>query len=979
MNYSNRSNIARAISVALMCSTSTVSHAIAAPPLWAMSGEYLTVDDEYFEATSDKPFAVASLLGSHVVATNVHAVSSEIGAAGLLAAYKGATLDFNGGSVTGAADGVRSESGGKVNLRDVSIDVTGSGVWVWSDVDHYGVAQADISGGSIVTAGAPGVFVTLGGEARIDGTRITNVSVGPRGPTLYATSGGHIFANDVVVSASGDGVRGVYAETTIVGAGTIEISNATVSTSGAGASAMSAVSSSGIWGEWPSNETSILASNVSLHTAGEGSHALLVSTARQVQVGGASSLRTEGAYSSGVEVTTGAVAALYSSHVETLGEAAFGVSAQERGQVSMQGGSITTSGRSASALFANGAGTAINLRDVQVHAAGELAYAAEVASGSSASISGGQLFAQNAAALYLDGGALVAADGAVLSSATGVLAKLGAGLSSQVTFDTGTQAHGDIVFGSSEPQARSTQLRATGGSQWHGMTNALESLDIEGGSLWNVTGDSSIGSLSVSASRVAFDHSDGLIKTLQVDGNLQLDNALLAMNTQLDGDASLSDRLHVKGSASGNAAIVVNNIGGRGAQTDAGIQLVQVDGASDAKFSLAGRAVAGAYEYSLHQGRRSGVNDGGWYLRSELVPVIDPCVQNPQAPECAAPTPEDRVDPAPAPVAPPSPLPPAIAVLRPEAGAYALNQEAAASMFNVSMHDRVGGPNLAPQPQADRIQAAGWARVTSSQARMDVNDQLNARDRQHVLQVGTDVGQWGRAGRGLAGVMLGSGESTQRVVSGVSGYSAEGKVKGTAVGLYGSWLQDAAGDSGLYVDGWAQLGRFRNQVQGQQLDKEHYRSRSTTASLEAGYAFAVSRGEGRALYVQPQVQLTWGDVRMRGGQHVEANGTHVSVAEGQGMRSRVGVRLFGHDMKPGINIVQPYLTANWLRAHGAANAVRLDESLLTAGEPRDVYEAKAGVQLQLRRGLTAWGEVSGSRGSDSYRQVGGMLGVRYSW
>ena len=44
-----------------------------------------------------------------------------------------------------------------------------------------------------------------------------------------------------------------------------------------------------------------------------------------------------------------------------------------------------------------------------------------------------------------------------------------------------------------------------------------------------------------------------------------------------------------------------------------------------------------------------------------------------------------------------------------------------------------------------------------------------------------------------------------------------------------------------------------------------------------GYAFTVSRGEGHALYVEPQAQLTWGDVRMRSGQHVEANGTRVSV------------------------------------------------------------------------------------------------------
>lgn len=300
-------------------------------------------------------------------------------------------------------------------------------------------------------------------------------------------------------------------------------------------------------------------------------------------------------------------------------------------------------------------------------------------------------------------------------------------------------------------------------------------------------------------------------------------------------------------------------------------------------------------------------------------------------------------------------------------------------MFNLSMHERMGEPNLSEQPLSDRTQGASWARVTTSQSRMDVQDQLDARSRQHVLQVGADMGQWGQNGRGVAGVLLGSGESNQRIVSNVSGYSAEGKVKGTSAGLYGSWIQNPAVEGGLYVDGWAQLGRFRNHVQGEQLDKENYRSRSTTASLEAGYAFTVSRGEGHALYVEPQAQLTWGDVRMRSGQHVEANGTRVSVAEGEGLRSRVGVRVFGHGTTPGSNRVQPYLTANWLRTHGATNAVWLDDVMLSGAQPKNVYEGKAGVQLQLKRGITAWGELNGSRGGEQYRQVGGMIGVRYDW
>ncbi|MGO4612141.1 autotransporter outer membrane beta-barrel domain-containing protein, partial [Variovorax sp. 2RAF20] len=75
------------------------------------------------------------------------------------------------------------------------------------------------------------------------------------------------------------------------------------------------------------------------------------------------------------------------------------------------------------------------------------------------------------------------------------------------------------------------------------------------------------------------------------------------------------------------------------------------------------------------------------------------------------------------------------------------------------------------------------------------------------------------------------------------------------MGLYATWLQDARMEHGAYVDGWLQYGRFRNSVQGEGLQKEHYRSHSWTGSAEAGYVLPVQRTAQRGVYLEPQLQV----------------------------------------------------------------------------------------------------------------------------
>lgn len=113
--------------------------------------------------------------------------------------------------------------------------------------------------------------------------------------------------------------------------------------------------------------------------------------------------------------------------------------------------------------------------------------------------------------------------------------------------------------------------------------------------------------------------------TLTVTGNYVGNGGVVELNAALGDDSSMTDLLWVQGSTSGSSSLIVNNVGGVGAQTVDGIKVIDVGGASDGTFSLLGdyifqgdqAVVGGAFAYRLYQGTPTDA-DGDWYLRSEL-------------------------------------------------------------------------------------------------------------------------------------------------------------------------------------------------------------------------------------------------------------------------------------------------------------------------------------------------------------------------
>lgn len=895
-------------------------------------------------------------------AANLDISTTGLGGIGVFARGADANISLSNSRVTTSDRGHAAAvlAGAQLTITNSELIASG-GLGINGITARNAGTQVTVADSTIQVNGADshGVLLSDMASARIDGSHIR--SNGDRGRAVWIAGGSSLAVSNSLIEATGDSsVDSAFGAGAAVASsgGQIRLDNSQLVTTGerAGGLAVELADSHGIM------------TGGEIRTSGFGSTGAAVYGGDNLMELGGVHVITTGEGARGVVAgDSGSHAEVVSTIVETQGTAGHGLQAVRGASLNASNVQVQTHGDNANGVSVVD-GSTMNVSDSQIQTAGLDAYAANVQDGASLAISGSVLHSVASTAFRLDQGTITATDGTHIAGGNGRLAEFASDAPNTLTFSGDVTAVGDIRFSEGAVDVdgngsldRTSSLSLDSNSIWRGATDALGDVSLTNNSRWDVSGDSLIGGLSMTDSAIVFDHADGAYKTLTIDGDFHADNGVLVMNSMLGDDNSPTDRLHVQGNTSGNAHIAVNNIGGHGAKTEDGIMLVQVDGVSGANYELAGRAVGGAYEYFLHQGGIADPADGDWYLRSQLeVAPIDDCIINPEDPAC--------VDPI---ISPP--------VERPETGVYLANQAAAVGMFDLTMHERIGEPNLVERQKTHDHMGGAWARVTTDHNRSRIDDQLGSQGRQHVLQVGADLTRWGDNDRGVLGVMVGNGEATQRVLSQVTGYAAEGRVKGRAAGLYGSWLQNSSDDGGLYVDGWVQTARFRNTTQGDALQRERYDSRSTSASVEAGYAFNVHLNANSALYLEPQAQVIWSDFRMDGGSHVEANGTEVRVADAGGIRTRVGVRLFGHATVDNPNRVQPFAALNWIRQHGNANAVWMDDVTMSGAAPRDLYEAKGGVQVQLTRGLTAWGELSVGRGAQDYRNYGGLLGVKYAW
>ena len=371
------------------------------------------------------------------------------------------------------------------------------------------------------------------------------------------------------------------------------------------------------------------------------------------------------------------------------------------------------------------------------------------------------------------------------------------------------------------------------------------------------------------------------IGTFTIKGDYKGENGFIYIDTVLGDDNSETDLLVIKGDTSGNSLVQVTNINGKGAQTDNGIKIIQVDGASTGDFQLSSSythneeaaVVAGAYAYKLFKGGKADdANDRDWYLRSELKD------KKPQY-QAGAPV-------------------------------YEVYPQFLLGLNNLpTMQQRVGNRywnnagNMVIAQGADAVEAyvpaqeAGsltqtngvWGRIEGAHTKMEPN--ISSTDAEYdfnayKMQAGLDGMVYeNEQGKLIAG---GTVHYTHGLASIWSPYDVDlgrGRIKtdGYGFGATLTW----AGDDGFYVDNQAQLTWYRSELSYAGGKSELKDGKNN------GFGYALSSEIGQRFTLDqhwsltPQAQLQYSNVDFS--DFTDVFGADVSRKKGDSLRGRLGL------------------------------------------------------------------------------------------
>ncbi|QNK01275.1 autotransporter outer membrane beta-barrel domain-containing protein [Dyella telluris] len=383
--------------------------------------------------------------------------------------------------------------------------------------------------------------------------------------------------------------------------------------------------------------------------------------------------------------------------------------------------------------------------------------------------------------------------------------------------------------------------------------------------------------------------------TLTVQGDYVGQGGTLNFNTALGGDDSATDMLVVAGNTSGDALVHVTNVGGAGAATTQGIKLIDVQGTSNATFSLKGdyvfqgqqAVIAGAYAYRLYQGSAD-TADGNWYLRSALT---DP----PTSPGGGTDTGGDSNagggsntgggsdtgngggDPSGNNTAP---------LYQPGVPLY----EAYAGILQQAntldtLFQRTGNRQWAGGQSGDGMTPGegAWVRVRGGDQTFRPETSTSGTN-YDMSNWKSEVGLDAMLSDSAAGKLVASGSlQYNHINSDVSSAYGDGRINTSAYGVGGALTWYA--DNGFYADGQVRWLRFSSDLHSNSLGqvlRDDNKADGYAAGVEVGQRFALNDRWS----LVPQAQVSWG--RAAFDSFDDTYGTHVSQQKGTAGTARVG-------------------------------------------------------------------------------------------
>ena len=410
---------------------------------------------------------------------------------------------------------------------------------------------------------------------------------------------------------------------------------------------------------------------------------------------------------------------------------------------------------------------------------------------------------------------------------------------------------------------------------------------------------------------------------LTVNGDFVGKGGTLVFDADLASDTnSHQNTLLVKGNATGNGFIRVNNLDGKGAQTQEGITLVSIEGNSNVSFLLDGAAKAGAYDYLL----MNSADNKRWYLNSV----------------------NRRV--------------------RSEAGTY-IGLALAAEQMNMRLHDRMGQAYVVDPQSGELRQAAGWVRQLASHSRFSTEGE-KTRLSTSVTQLGMDALRFKPSAEtnAVAGFYAGGlyGKSKTRAAS-----FSKGKIDGFALGVYGTFYTGADADDGFYTDTWLQYGRYDNRITGEDPELK-FRSHGFTFSVETGYSFKLAKTGTQKetdFIIQPQAQLIVTDLKNN-----SVSDTHGYKFKQLG-KNNATVRLGARFMVKQDTKLTAFVEGNWLHNTKKAGVQMGTEGVYMSGG-KNTGEIRLGAEGSLSRNLKGWVSGSFRAGQSGYHTESAQVGLK---
>lgn len=502
-------------------------------------------------------------------------------------------------------------------------------------------------------------------------------------------------------------------------------------------------------------------------------------------------------------------------------------------------------------------------------------------------------------------------NGSTLSGGNGVIIEVvEGGRANAVVNDS--QLTGNIVV----DEDSTLDLKLTNHASLTGRLDNVTSLVLEDASSWVVTGDSTVGRLSLDTGTVdlrgnapgaAFNH-------LQV-GELSGSGTFM-LRADLSGQQG--DFLDVSGKASGDHQLLVQSTGTDPNSAVDAHQVVHTGQGSTSQFGLIGGQVDfGTFAYELEQ------RGDDWFLVRKGN-TTTPGTRSVTGLFSAAPT-----------------------------VWYGESSTLRGRMGELRNGQQSGGGWL--RSYANKYQVAAGAGAAYDQV-------------QQGIAFGADAPLPSRDGQWLVGLMGGYSRSQLDLSGGTTG-----QVDSYHIGAYSTWLAD----DGLYIDALIKANRFQNSSDVRMSDgrkaKGEYSNHGIGASVEVGKHFKLDDG----WFVEPYAQgsALWVD----GASYSLDNGMRASTRNADSLLAKAGSHVGRTFALADGGFAQPYVKAAYAHEFARDNQVRVNDTRFANDLSGSRIELGAGINAQLTDVLQVQAGFDYMKGERIEQPWGVNLGVRYNW